>query len=326
MAEYCNITTDLQRLFSRIEDYQAKEIVENWTSVGSGVYSKIGTGYVSGVIEDNNVVYTAVTNQSVDAGEYYYNADIDKLYIKTDGEDDPADHTIEVVEDWDSFKTNCRNQAQEMVDSMMNRVYPTPLMPRNNNDHVSTVYYEYPIVRATAALTCYLIISRVNPADPNAMAMYKIAINPNPEPGEMKGILNQYVDGDIVRQDQITSREVGNWNIQPYTSNSVSVWPQFFGKYTGHMYKQWKVEIDTAGVVGTATYKVSYDGGTNWDLTGQDTKDATDDEYRMYIADGVYVYWPAASYGLGDYWTVHLYPQSDGVTVSRFGSIPLTRR
>jgi hypothetical protein len=151
------------------------------------------------------------------------------------------------------------------------------------------------------------------------------AINYNPEPGGEKGIINKLIDGDIVLQDQITARETGNWNIYAGSSNTVTYQPILIGLYNGSQYKRWRVQIDTGGAVGTATYKVSYDGGTTWDLTLQPTKDAANDEYRMYIGDGIYVYWPETTWVLNEYWTVELFPMTDTASGVKVSSITMSR-
>ena len=155
--------------------------------------------------------------------------------------------------------------------------------------------------------------------------MYKRAINPEPEEGEVKGIIDQYLDGDLVFQDQITSREVGNWNVYADSENTGTYSPQFFGTYSNSTYQRWLIELDTGGAIGTATYKVSYDGGTTFDLTTQDTYDATEDEYRMYINAGVYVYWPNTTWTLGDKWTLELFPLSDTAQDAKISSIAMGR-
>ena len=316
---YCDITNDLQRAFSRIEDYQYKEIIEAWESEGSNIYSKNGTGYVGNVYVDGTM-YTEGSNITPSAGEWYYSEDTDKLYIHITGDADPANYQIEAGEDWDAYKTVMRNKAMQMVDAYLNSKYVTPLAPRMRKLH-DTAEYEYPIVYATALCTCWLIGSRVAPHDQTIRALYKQFYNPNPEIGETKGIINQLVDGDMVLQDQISVREAGGWNIYPYSSNSVTVYPIFSGEYTGNKEMIWRIQIDTAGEIGTATYKVSYDGGSNWDLTGQKTKDDDNNKIRFFIASGVWVRFPAETYSEGDYWDLELFPLSDTATNAKIGSI-----
>ena len=143
-----------------------------------------------------------------------------------------------------------------------------------------------------------------------------------PEPGEQKGLLNQLRDSDIVLLDQAYP---GKIRVVPYASNTVNTQPQVWGRYTGSMYKQWRIQIDTAGARGTATYKVSFDGGTDWDLTLQETYDSSDDEYRMYVGEGIYLYWPAETYVENEYWDIYLFPSTDEPTTSKIGSVELWR-
>ena len=316
MPDYCNITTDLQQVFSRIEDYQAKEILTNWTLDIGTIYYKQGTGYVAKVWW-NGVALEAATAYPPSDGEFSFVADDDTLYVNNYA--DPDDAEVLAGEDWDSFKTINRDKAQQMVDAYLNAKYATPLIPRSRKLHDSADY-EYPIVRATALCTCFLIINRVNPNDPNADKLYKEFYNPNPDIGEPKGIINQLLDGDMVLQDQISSREIGNWNIYPNASNSVDNSPILIGKYTGSQYKVWRIQVDGAGAPSAGTFKVSYDGGNDWNLTEKDMVDTDNDKYRINIADGIYIYWPDVSYSVGDYWDVELFPQSDTASYAQITS------
>jgi len=324
-VEYCNITTDLQRVFSRIEEYQAKEIIEPWTvsTSSEGEYKATGTGMVSMVFENGvqKDKYTTRGDLLTNGEGFYYDENLDVLYIITSGADDPSGYTIEVGEDWDAFKTAMRNKAQQIVDAYLNNKFSTPLAPRSVLVHDSSEY-EYPIVRATALYTCYLIISRTNPNNPDAISLYKQFYNPIPEPGEIKGFINQILDGDIVLQDQISVREVGSWNIWACSGNSSNTVPFLSGTYTGDKYEEWKVEIDTAGSIGTATYKISQDGGDTWKETLQDTKDG--EQLRMSLAGGIYIRFPDISYSLGDCWYIEVFPLTDTATNAKVSSISLT--
>lgn len=328
MADYCNITTDLQRVFSRIEDYQAKEIIENWTQngVGAKTYRKQGTGFVNYVLEDGTELelQTSIANVEATTQAFYYESSADILFIHPENSDDPADHILEVGENWDAFKTSMRNKAQQILDSYLNAKYQTPLMPRTRRLH-DTSEYEYVVVRIAALLTCWLIINRIDPVDETGRVLYKEAYNNDPETGESKGLINQLLDGDMILQDQISTRERGKWNVYPYTSNSVEYEPLLSGVYTGSQYKIWRLQVDAVGAPGTGTFKVSYDGGSTWDLTEQDMKDSDSDEYRMYITDGIYVYFPNVSYGEGDYWDIELHPLSDTATNAGIFSIGMSR-
>jgi len=320
MPAYCNITTDLQDVFSRIEEYQAKEVVKNWTLVSSTIYKKAGTGFVSMVFW-NGTQLVAHTTSSVTAGRFYYDADVDILYVNNSADPDDS-NIVEAGVDWDGFKTIMRNRAMEIVDSYLNKKYTTPLVPRDDKTHSSGYYYEWPIVEATACITCALIIKRVSPNDSNGVNLFKRAINPRPGTDENIGLLDMYIAGELARQDEITPREVGNWAIYAKSTNTGSDSPQIRGTYTGSYYRKWVVKVDTGGAPGTGTYKVSYDNGSTWDLTTQDMKD--DKDFEMYIANGIYIYWPNVTYTLNDEWRIELYPLSSS-TQSKVGSMRITR-
>jgi len=168
-------------------------------------------------------------------------------------------------------------------------------------------------------------MSRVAPSDEDVKAIYREFYNPNPETGETKGLINQLVDGDMVLQDQQSVREIGGFNVYPWSSNTVTVQPIFYGPYTGYKEMLWRVQIDTAGALGTATYKVSYDGGSNWDLTLQKTKDDDNNQIRFSIANGMYIRWPAETYVEGEYWDVELFPSTDIATNAKISTIRAVR-
>lgn len=323
MASYCNITTDLQKEFSRIEDYQGAEILENWTSHSGDIYKKTGIGDIE-LIWVDGVKYT--DNEAIPDGdaEFWFDADTQTLYLQIGSGLNPANYTVENKPEWEALKTAVRNEAMEVLDAYMNKKYSTPLLPRSSRNH-TTDTFEIPIRKACAALTCAFLIQRIDPDDPNWMMLYKRAYNDSPEEGESKGIINQYLDGDLAREDDITPREVGNWNVFADSGNTGTYNPVLFGTYNSSGYREWLIEIDTGGAIGTATFKVSYDGGTTWDLTAQDTHDASEDEYRMYINAGIYAYWPNSTWTLADKWTVKLYPLSDTATDAGIGSIRVTR-
>ena len=325
---YCNNTTDLQKEFQRIENYQSIEILRGtWVQTGeTDVWYLTYVGDVE-LIWVNGVKYTdAETLVGLDGdGKYFFDSDDQTLHIQIGSDEDPSDYQIENKADWDATKTAAINDASAMIDARLNVAFPTPILPRSSREHTADTY-DPDLVRACASLACALLIERHDPKDDNSPMLYRRAINPNPAEGEMKGIIDQYLDGTLMFQDQIAPREVGNWNIIPYASNTVTYSPELFGVYTGSMYKEWRIQVDTGGAPGTGTFKVSFDGGTNWDLTLQDMKDADQDEYRMYIANGVYVYWPNTTWVQDEYWIVYLYPLSDTATVQTVGTIQMTRR
>lgn len=330
---YCNINTDLKDVYPQIDQYKSRLKLTGFT-LASGqtkTYQKIGPGYVELVFQDGAqlTVKTSVALCEATAGTFWYDEDNDILYVHATGDTNLNTSTTTLIEaglDWDGFKTRMRNKAEEYLDSYLNRKYPTPLMPRLVKTHVTDSDYEYPVVRACALLTCAFIIGRIKPDNPVAASLMKQTYNANPEVGEDPGIINQILSGDMVLQEQISGREPGNWNIYPSSSNSGTGYVAFVGKYYGAAYEKWRVQIDTAGTPGTATYKLSYDTGTNWDYTLQETFNTDDNDRRVNIGSGIYcVFW--GTFVLNDYWDLELFPMSDSesVTGAKIGTIEASR-
>jgi hypothetical protein len=169
-------------------------------------------------------------------------------------------------------------------------------------------------------------MKRRNPADPIGEKFYREVWNPEPPSDESKGLLNQLLDGDIVLTDQASVKRAGGWILVPYASNTVTRGPILSGEYSGIKKEKWRIQIDTSGAPGTGDYKVSYNGGTSWDLTDQEMIDTDEDEIRMGITEGIYIEWPAGVAQVsGEYWDLYLFPNTDTVETATIGSIELRR-
>lgn len=328
---YCNVTTHLTNEVPTIEMCQQKRVVEGWVlaSDQTKTYQHYATGQVNQVFADGVklTAKTSIATVEATASTWWYDPATDIVYIQNSAGTDPdSSNVIEVGEDWATFKATMRNNAMEFMNSILCRVYNVPLIPRSIQSH-TTDDYDYIIVRACALLTCALIMLRKNPADPAGEKLYRNVWNPDKETGEPKGLLNQLLDGDVILTDQMSSKRVGGWIIVPQAANTITRGPIITGEYTGWMQKRYRIQIDTSGAPGIATYKVSYDGaGTVWDLTLQPTYHGADDEYRFLIADNLHIFWPpGVSQVSGEYWDLYLYPQSDDVVTSKIGSIEAVR-
>jgi len=328
---YCDTGEDLKNVLSDIADYEEREVLPKLWTLTSGqtnTYQQSGLGTIKMVYDDNVplTLKTSIATVEAAAGSWWYDSTNNILYVHAINSDNltTATITLESGLDWETFKTNMRNKAQEIVDSYLNRMFPTPLMPRLIKTHVTASDYEYPIVMITAIITCALIVQRRNPDDPVAKALWRKVLNQGPEVGEQKGFINQILDGDMVLQEQISVREVGNFNVYPKSNNTATAYVWVLGKYEGSYYGRWRLQIDTAGAPGVATYKLSYDTGTNWDKTLQETFKPENDDRRIYIGSGIYVVF-YGTFGEDDYWDIEVFPQTDSATISKFGSIQLSR-
>ena len=335
---YCNITTDLSDQIPDIGRYMERRILRPFFAVSgsANTYASRSQGQTNMVFDDGEVltIQTSVANVQSNAGSWFYDVTVDTVYVHAKGSDDltTATITIEAGEDWDALLLRINNRMYNFMNGILNRAYPTPISPRIVRNE-STDDYDYILIKCNALLTCSEIIRRRATDSALAENIYRIVWNPDPAfaaqaSDSTKGLLNQLIDGDIVLTDQITARETGHINYWPDSSNTTDTPLWIYGNYTGDNYERWRLEFDNTAATGTATFKLSRDGGTTFDLTAQKTFDSTGDERRMPLLNGLSVIFdPDTSndYTDGDFWTIEVFPQDDIVGVPKIGNAKIWR-
>jgi hypothetical protein len=294
----------------------------------ANTYRINNTGYVEQVFDDGDQLTekTSIATVQATAGTWWWDSDIDALYVHATGSDDLTATTIPHITsgvDWDDFKDRMRDAAMEEMDTMLGRRYPVPLIPRLIKHHSSNDY-EAPIRQLCAMLTCRNIIRRMNPTAPMAAKLEKMIYNPDPLEGEVKGMMNKLVDGDWIRQDEISPREVGAFNVVVGASNVGAGYVWFLGKYRGAKHEWWRLQIDTLGAPGTATYKLSLDQGSNWDWTTEETFNTDNNDRRIHLARGVYAIF-FGTFAVNDIWDIEVFPSSDVSSVAKISSTEIIR-
>lgn len=327
---YCNLTTDLSDVYPEIHRYRTERRFEDWESIVaySNTYRIQQTGYVEQVFDDGDKLSLQTSVALVNAnGGWFYDSALDILYVHALDSDDLTSATIVITGgvDWATFLARIRNEASEDFDSFMNVLHPTPLMPRlikihSSNDYVSAV-------RDTVATMMVIkIMERLDPENEDITALRKKVRNPDPIEGEIPGVIDDLLNGNRVLQDQISAREVGSFNVNPDSGNGSTSHIWVLGKYTGSEYNIWRLEIDTAGVPGTATWKLSKDRGANWNIELQVTFNTDNNDRRIHIGSGIYVVFnPDGTFVDGDIWDIELFPVTDVATKSKISISKTTR-
>ena len=123
---YCNITSDLIRVYRNIRDYKALRTFTGFTLLSGNKYELPQTGYVAQVFEDDYLMGVGGSASTLLTTEFFYDSSIDVLYVRTSGDDNPTGYTIEGGPDWQALKTAARNDAQEMLEGLLKSVYPVP--------------------------------------------------------------------------------------------------------------------------------------------------------------------------------------------------------
>lgn len=323
---YCNITSDLIRVYRDIRDYKALRTFTGFVNVTGNYFELPQTGYVAQVFEDDYLMGKGSTAGTLLVKEFFYDSSIDLLYIRTSGDDNPTGYTIEGGPDWQALKTAARNDAQEMLEGLLKSVYAVPFQKiLSPGSSYNSRDYDYWINRATALLTCYIIISQVNPDDPTAMKLLKQVDNPEPlETEEKPGIVQRILNGEIVLRTQKSAREIGGFNAYEGSSNNAAGYLKLSGRYTGSQKEVWTLTIDTAGAPGTATWKLSRDNGGTFDYTLQETRKSNSDNRRVDLVSNIEAEF-VGTFSENDTWDIELFPHTDRAEVQQFTAIRMAR-
>jgi hypothetical protein len=302
VANYCNITTDLNDVFDRIEDYnQRTRLRQQFEQHSGNVYKQPGTGHVYGLFEDSVNMTEVSTSGDIDAaGKWAYDDTNDILYFRASDDVDPDTHVIEGTIDWKTFKTRMRDEAMAELDSMLDARFPRPL-PESRGYH-TTDNYDVDIKKSCALLTCARIVGRVAGDMKLAKKLMDQVTN-----DEGTGIVDLHNDGRRVFSWEVSPDELGHFEIEADSTNTGDGFIELKGLYDGLVDEIWQVEIDTAGATKTATYKFSRDNGATYEFTLK----TTDDEWKS-LASGISIRFQQRSgtFDDGDKWVVRVISES----------------
>lgn len=327
---YCNTTSDLTNAYYDIERYKGYFILDStkWALHSGNIYKIQQSGYIEALFEDGVETTEVSTLVALNAAtKFFYDSTADILYYWATGDVNPNTLTMEKGVTWTTFKETCRNDAQEMIEGWLRSQFVVPFRsitaPRESyNSRV----YDHWIIRATALATCYLILKRLNPNDSAANKIFRELYNDEPEPGESKGIIQMIKDKDFILKIEESTREPGAFNVYEKSDLTATAFFIVTGKYTGTYKQTFRVQIDTAGAPGTATWKISNDGGSSWDKTEQETlTSGSEQDVRISIDSGLYIEF-VGTFSDGDYIDIECFPLDDlADTNPQFSSVTVAR-
>lgn len=316
---YCNITTDLQIVYSEVEKYNIRETLSGFTIVSgqTNTYSYPSPGYVGAVWEDNSAltVKTSIALVEASASSWYWDSDADMLYVHISTSGDPDTKTIKMAPyDYEDLLTYCRNNAMEELESYLDPKYPRPL-PFAKNSY-NSVKYDTDIVRCCAMITVRMLIESVTPTSPLVDIFWKKVYS---EEKESMGLLAQYKFSRRYFSFEPTKDDFSG-RLENLVLDADSTGRIYLhGKGQSAQHKLYKIKIDTAGAVETATYKISDDNGLTW----YSTLNTTYYEGR-YLANGVWVRFEG-TFVRDDEWLIEFSSTDESVKSDLF-SVKLTNK
>ena len=278
---YCDITTDLQRAFNGVEEFNGLTSFTDFTLDSGSTYREEQTGYL-GVVYEDSVALTAKTSiATVEAtvSTYWYDDANDILYVHMSDGLAPSTHTVTGnTDDWDGLKTTFRNDAMEMMESMLDPKFPRPI-PFARNSYNSDKY-DFDIRYSCALLTVSLIVRYRQPDNPLADTLEKRIWDEENE----SGILYEHYKGGRAFSFETTKDEFKG-NLEVVTLDATSTGRIFItgnpvddsNRYT------YRIKFNKAGVARTAQYTLSSDDGVSYAGT-YDTS-----ERFLYVINGIYI-------------------------------------
>ena len=230
--------SDLRDIYPNIDKYDAKKPVYGWVTTGvSNFYKSYNTGLIN-VLFFDGIEGTAVSDDPNANYEFSYSEGNDsvEVYIDTGS---PADMLMEAGEDWATHKTDLLYKASRYFDSYVDASLPAQMSKNDEGE------YPYLVIRTTAQICAYFLISAHDPENEDALRIKE----------EYEEILDKLINGQI-KLDFEKSADSSKGIIRELSASGTLKPVDLRGSYRGGVYDKIRIEIDLAGVIGTAKYSV----------------------------------------------------------------------
>ena len=189
-------------------------------------------------IIDASVDIGDLTSAGVDALSFVYDSDLDLVLLVTNGLN-PIDYLVEAGEDWATHQTDMLYKASRYFDSYVDPALPTQMW-KNSEDE-----YDYIVIRTTAQICAFFLLSAHDPDNEDALKIKE----------EYESILDKINEGGIKLGFEKSS-DSSQGIIRELAVSGTLKPVDLRGKYRGGVYDKIRIEIETGGIIGTATYSV----------------------------------------------------------------------
>mgnify|MGYP003148546675 CR=1 FL=1 len=293
-------STDLQRVYSRIGDYDTKAPVYNFVSTGVNHFYK---AYNTGKIDQlyfNGIEGTAVTDDPNANYEYRYSPTVDsvEVYIDTDN---PNDIQIEAGVDFQTLIDDVLENASQEINTLLDARYPIPIPKAflySSDPANDTPQYDPIIIRTT----CYLAIANLmrsqDPLSEEADKFYSLITN-----AENTGLIDEVNAGKRKLNFEIDATDKSG-NIIEVTRTGTMHLVETYGSYSGKLYDRIQIICTTLGVYGVAKVTIkTFDGDK---LYGNENTGIEITGGLQHISGGIYARFEGNSMAVDDRWDIEV--------------------
>ena len=281
MANYPTYASvsDLRDVYPNIDKYDTKHPVYVWVVNAGNVYKSENSGVVNQLFVDGKDLGSAQSALvDVDAtDEWFYDSATDTVYFYSTA--DPIDLLMEAGEDWATHQTDILYKASRYFDAYIDNALPRQSW--KNDEGV----YDYIVIRTTALIGAYFLISAHDPENEDGLKIKE----------EFELVLDKINNGGIKLGFEKTS-DSSQGIIREITATGTLKPVDLRGNYHG-IYDKIRLQITTAGEIGTATYSVWVAGNDKLGVN-KGTQIITDQKitglYQM-LANGLEVRFGASS-------------------------------
>ena len=293
-------STDLQRIFSRINDYDTKRSIYNFETTGvTHFYKAYNTGNIDQLYFDG-IEGTAVTDDPNANYEYRYSPTVDsvELFINTD---DPNDIQIEAGVDFQTLIDDVLENASQELNTLLDARYPIPIPKAflySSDPTNDTPQYDPIIVRTTCYLAAANLIRSTDPLSEEADKFYSLVTNI-----DNNGLIDEINSGKRKLNFEIdTSDKSGN--IVEITRTGTMHCIETYGTYTGELYDRIQIICTTGGVYGDAKVSIKTYGDDK--LFGTELTNEIITGRLQHIHGGLYARFQGNSMSVGDRWDIEV--------------------
>ena len=312
-------TTDLQRVFSRIGDYDTKQPIYNFQATDtSNQYQANNTGNIDQLYFDG-IEGTSVSDSPNADYEYNYSSGTDSVQVFHSSKD-PNDMSMEAGVDFATLIDDVLENASQELNTMIDARYPVPIPKAfmySADPSNDTPQYDPIIVRVACYIAAVNLIRSTDPMSEEADKFYELVTNP-----EGTGLLDEVNAGKRKLNFEVDKTDKSG-NIIEVTRTGTMYLVETYGSYSGSMYDRIQCICTTAGVYGTAEITIKTIDGTN--LYGTSQTGVVITGGLQPIVGGLYARWEGNSMSVSDRWDVEVRSSDLTETNSQVSNVDIRR-